>query len=198
MVRFSSSSKIKPFLVCESEFSEARKAYEDAQCPQCAHCKYCDIHNEEPNFYDYENPGDDYFYYYHGKESVLNGRPKGDFMKLCTDWNIQPSRVISPTTEPSLTTVTVRSTIRETTVTINKSTTMRTTKMVSTTKQAENSVFYFSKSFNISKSRSDDENCTKFCEQRFLQIKFNEFASKWAKLANMEKSMRSGKVKRKT
>ena len=197
MVRFSSSSRIKPFLVCESEFSEARKAYEDAQCPQCAHCKYCDIHNEEPNFYDYENPGDDYFYYYHGKESVLNGRPKGDFMKLCADWNIQPSRVTSPTvtTEPSMTTV--RSTTRGTTATTNKSTT-RSTKMISTTKLAENTIFEFSKSFNISKSRSDDENCTKFCEQRFLQSKFNDFASKWAKLAKVEKSMRSGKVKRKT
>ncbi|CBY13859.1 unnamed protein product [Oikopleura dioica] len=90
---------------------------------------------------------------------------------------------------------------RKTTTTTNKSTKRASTKtpeIISTTNLIKETAFQFSKSFNISKSRNSDENCSKFCEQRFLQSKFNEFASKWADLAKQENSMRSGKVNRKT
>lgn len=129
---------------------------------------------------------------------MLNEKTKGDFMELCADWNLQSS-ITSSTTEPS--TTTLRATTRKTTTTTNKSTnraSTRTSEIISTTNKSEETAFQFSKSFNISKSRNSDENCSKFCEQRFLQSKFNEFASKWADLAKQENSMRSGKVNRKT
>ncbi|CAG5109718.1 Oidioi.mRNA.OKI2018_I69.chr2.g4221.t1.cds [Oikopleura dioica] len=135
-------------IVCKSEFSDERKKYEDEECPQCAHCKYCDIHNEEPIFYDYENPGDDYYYYYHGKESVPNFQFRGEFMKICEDWN-----------EPPITKTSLDS---------------------------------------ITKTSTREENCSKFCNQRFLQNKFHEIALIWADLAVQEKALRKGKAKRKT
>ena len=33
-------------------------------------CNQCDVHNDPPDYYDFDEPGDDYYYYYHGKVRV--------------------------------------------------------------------------------------------------------------------------------
>ena len=39
-------------------------------CSNVLRCNECDVHNDPPDYYDFDEPGDDYYYYYHGKVKV--------------------------------------------------------------------------------------------------------------------------------